>query len=174
MVGAGARRLEPRHIRKVRQLPRRLERGDEVGEFLAILRQQRRARRMLRHELPRHRGEEFAADQPFDDGIALCQRSAETGHDVVAVHGKASRRSGRGARGARGDAGRKGRFGAEQRLRKGCFEGCGHGVSHAAATHAAPDRMRWAATASARSTGQSGTSLSHSIRVGSAPVRAIT
>ncbi len=126
---------------------------------------------MLHHELPRHRGKEFAADQPFDDGMALCQRSAETCHDVVAVDGKASRWNGAGVC---GDSGRKHCFGAEQRLRKGCFEGCGHGVSHAAATHAAPDRMRWAATASARSTGQSGTSLSHSIRVGSAPVRAIT
>ena len=47
-------------------------------------------------------------------------------------------------------------------------------VAHAADARAVSDRMRWAAMASARSVGQSGTSLSHSIRVGSAPVRAIT
>ena len=53
--------LQPRHVCKIEKLARRLERGDERGKVVAIGCKQRRARRPLRHEDPRHRGEELLA-----------------------------------------------------------------------------------------------------------------
>ena len=59
------------------------------GEFVAIGREQRRARRPLHHEDPRHRGKEFLADDFLDNGEAALERIHQAHHDVIAIDGKA-------------------------------------------------------------------------------------
>ena len=66
MIGAGARGFEPRDVGEIDEFRRRLERVDEIAEIVAIGVQDFRARRMRHDEDPRHRAEEFLADDPLD------------------------------------------------------------------------------------------------------------
>ncbi len=107
----------------------------------------------------RHRGEEVFAHQLADHREGLPQGLGQRDGDVVAVDVEAV--AGGPALGI-GQAGRDGASGVEE---GGAERGLGHAV--------APCRMRAAQAASPARTGQSGTSLSHSISVGFGPPAAM-
>src|SRR5208337_1242502 len=131
----------------------------------------------------RHGSEEILADNFANRRKACFERCDKAHHDVVAIDGETLSRR---IRIVRNHAARDGRIGVTQRMGESVLvenvlatvRHCGASLPHAAAGAARGDparsRRRCAAIASARSTGHSGTSLSHSINVGSGPARAIT
>ncbi len=115
MIGTCARRIEPRHVRKIGNFTRRFECGDEGGKFVAIGGEQGRARRLLQHEDPRHRCEEFFAYDFLDHREAALECFPQAHHYIVAVDGKAPRRN---CRIVSSDAARNRPIGVQQRICK--------------------------------------------------------
>ena len=171
VISARARGFQARDIGQIGERCRRREGGDKGGEIVAVFAQDFRARRMRRHEQPRHREEEFLADDALGGGKARAQCVDKADHDIVAVDGKAAVR--RPARVGGEAAGQRG-VRIEQGLRELLLQGDHGRLPQAAWRAPARSRMALAACASAASTGQAGTSLSHSIRVGSGPAASIT
>ncbi len=171
MIGGCPRGLEPCNICQIRNFARRFKGGDERRKVVTIGCEQRRAWWLFRHEDPRHRGKELFTYDFLDHGEAIPKCLPKAYHHIVAVDPEASRGNGRIVG---GNAARNRLVGVEQRIRKRCLERCMHGSSHAADAREARERISRAAIASAHSVGQSGTSLSHSIRVGISPERAMT
>ena len=115
MIGACTRSLEPRHVCKIGKFTARFECGDEGRKFVAIGGEQGRARRLLQHEDPRHRGEEFFAHDFLDHRETAFERFPQAHHHIVAVDGKAPCRN---RRIMSSDAARYRLIGVQQRFRK--------------------------------------------------------
>ena len=171
VIGAGARSFEARDIGEISDLARRLECSNEVGKLIAISRQDRRARRSLRNESPRHHDEKLCADNSLDHGKPRPQRFDQAHDHIVAVDCKAPRRRS-GAFG--GDAARDRLQRVKQCPRKASFERRGYVRGHAADARDAAVRILPATAAWSRNVGQSGMSLSHSIKVAIGPTRLMT
>jgi hypothetical protein len=86
------RALKPRHVCKIGS-PRAGSNGDESGKIVAISCEQGRTRRLLLHEDPRHRCEEFFAYDFLDHGETALECFHQARHNIVAVDGKASSRN---------------------------------------------------------------------------------
>ena len=123
----------------------------------------------------RHAVEELCADDFLDCREARRERLHEPGYHIVAMNGKAPARV--DASGC-AKAGRGRLLGIKQGVGEHRLERHGRSYGHAADARGNPARAavrrRSAVSASSRRIGQSGTSLSHSISVGTGPVRART
>jgi hypothetical protein len=174
-VGASAR--DRPCATAVRGAPRRqIGIGSEIvlrrkmgGEVLAIVEQQRRARRMRLHKLPRKPREIRLSEQAADGRKIRFQRPHQSHRDIVAIDGIApglpalSLAQARALPGSAGLRQRRLPHRSQLAWRKSGWAS----VAWAA-------RMASAASASAFNTDHSGTSLSHSMSVGVGPSVAIT
>ena len=162
--GAGPGRLEARHVGEVGHRRGGGEVFQEVAEPVPPGEEHRGDRRRQLDEDPGGGGEEFRPDQRPAYGMARRQHPDEAGKEVVAVDGEAG--PGRGGEGV-GRRPRRVEQRARERLRK-------VGVHQAGSRIGRADRMRSARRASSKRVASGGTSSSHSISVGSGPVRATT
>jgi hypothetical protein len=91
VIGLGPSALQPGQVGETGNAAGRREGGDEIRELGAVFVQHRRGRRRRAHELARHGGEEFRADQRLDDRERLGERVDQALGDVVAVDGETRR-----------------------------------------------------------------------------------